>query len=87
VEERPEASQAPADVGISVLPTGYDVAALASYREFLQARERGDVPSGVRFQMRLPTLLNIVTGCIRQEFRAICEKLYKDRLLADLRRI
>lgn len=35
--------------------TGYDVAALESYRTFRRLREDGSIPAGVRFQVALPT--------------------------------
>jgi hypothetical protein len=41
---------------------GYAREARASYLDFLSARERGDIPTGVRFQVCLPTPFAVVSA-------------------------
>jgi hypothetical protein len=77
----------PPTSGIKLLSTGYDDAALGSYREFCLARDQGHIPPGVRFQVSLPTPLTIVAVCIQPEYQIQCETLYNEQLILSLRRI
>ncbi|TVY35410.1 hypothetical protein LSUB1_G005310 [Lachnellula subtilissima] len=66
---------------------GYDTHALESYAEFCALRDKGVVPHGVRFQVCLPTPLNVVGLCLLPEYQAEAEPLYEAALMAALRRI
>lgn len=63
----------------AIQPTEYDVAAIASYAEFVQLRERNLIPHNIRFQICLPTPLNSILGHIRPEFHEQLEPLYEQR--------
>lgn len=67
--------------------TGYDDRALASYKTFCELRTAGTIPSGVRFQVALPSPYNVVRGFIETEYCSSIEPLYEERLLQALRRI
>ena len=70
-----------------IKPTGYDDHALASYKIFCELRTAGTIPSGVRFQVALPSSFSVVRGFIETEYCASIEPLYEERLLQALRRI
>src|SRR3972149_3820993 len=51
---------------------GYAREARASYQDFLTARERGDLPKHVRFQVCLPTPMAVIRGfCTRKDVAGI----------------
>lgn len=70
---------------------GYAREARASYLDFLEARGRGDIPSGIRFQVCLPTPMSVIYAfctapdvvaieaayerAMRQEIEAICRHI------------
>ena len=81
VEPGPDAPPA------ELLPLEYDDFALASYAEFSKLREQGIVPPGVRFQVSLPTPLNVVGNLVTPAWRAIMEPIYESALLRAVRRI
>jgi methionine synthase II (cobalamin-independent) len=63
---------------------GYAREARASYLDFCAARERGDLPAGVRFQVCLPTPLAVIGGfCMGKEFAAI-ERAYENAMLREV---
>lgn len=68
-------------------PTGYDDRALASYKTFCELRTAGTIPSGVRFQVALPSPFSVVRGFIETNYCSSIEPLYEERLLQALRRI
>jgi hypothetical protein len=70
-----------------IKPTGYDEAAIASYAEFVQLKEEGQVPSEVRFQICLPTPFNCIQGLLKPELQAMIEPLYEKRFQETLDRI
>jgi hypothetical protein len=65
---------------ITLNPVGYDDFALSSYREFCELRELGVIPPGVRFQVCLPTPINVISGHVRPEYQAEVEVLYEKAL-------
>jgi hypothetical protein len=67
--------------------TGYDTAALASYATFRQMREDGRIPSGIRFQVSLPTPMNVIGSKVHPQFVEQAEALYEKRLLDALQKI
>jgi hypothetical protein len=72
---------------ISRNPLEYDDFALASYTDFCKLREQGAIPPGARFQVCLPTPVNVIIGHIRPRYQVEVEVLYESAMLAALRRI
>ncbi|KAK7706987.1 hypothetical protein SLS64_007195 [Diaporthe eres] len=68
------------------LHTGYDTYAIESYNLFVRLRDEGVIPPGVRFQVSLPTPVNVMTT-IAPPYQAALEPVYEAALLRDLRRI
>jgi hypothetical protein len=72
---------------LTLKPLGYDDFALASYADFCKLRGEGIIESGVRFQVSLPTPLNVIASIIDEPYQVETEPLYEKALLASLRRI
>lgn len=72
---------------VKLLPTGYDDAALDSWSLFCALRDQGVIPAGSRFQVSLPTPVNVITGWVIPKFQAAVEPLYEQALLSALDRI
>lgn len=68
------------------LHTSYDTHAIESYGLFAQLRDQGVIPAGVRFQVSLPTPVNVMTT-VATPYQAALEPVYEAALLRDLRRI
>lgn len=68
------------------LHTGYDTHAIESYGLFTRLRDEGVIPQGVRFQVSLPTPVNVMT-LVAPAYQAAVEPAYEAALLRDLRRI
>ena len=71
---------------LPTLQTGYDDAAIASYTVFCKLRTEGVIPPGVRFQVSLPTVANVVAA-IEAAYQAAIEPVYEEALLRALDRI
>jgi hypothetical protein len=69
------------------LQTRYDDYALTSYETFKKLRDDGVIPQGIRFQVGLPTPLNVVSIMIRDELRTKVEPVYQDAIIRSLSRI
>ncbi|TVY82114.1 hypothetical protein LSUE1_G003061 [Lachnellula suecica] len=72
---------------IKMKATGYDDFAIESYKEFCKLRREGVIEQGVRFQVSLPTPVNVIGLCLLPEFYAEAEPMYEKGLLSALRRI
>lgn len=72
---------------IKLLPIEYDDFAISGYSEFRKLRDQGIIPETVRFQVSLPTPLNVVGTLITPSWRSTVEPLYEETLLTALRRI
>lgn len=72
---------------IRLNPVGYDDFALTSYADFCKLREQGIIPRGIRFQVCLPTPINVIIVHVKPKYQAEVEILYEKALLAALRRI
>ena len=83
----PVISPGPDAPQIKLLPVEYDDFAISGYSEFCKLREEGIIPRGVRFQVSLPTPLNVLGNLITPSWRSTVEPLYEGALLAALRRI
>lgn len=72
---------------IKLLPLEYDDFAITGYHEFCKLRNEGIIPKGVRFQVSLPSPINVVGTMVEPSWRAQVEPLYEAALLAALERI
>lgn len=68
------------------LHTSYDTHAIESYALFARLRDEGVIPQGVRFQVSLPTPVNVMT-MVAPPYQAALEPVYEAALLRDLRRL
>jgi methionine synthase II (cobalamin-independent) len=68
-------------------PTRYDQVAISSYATFCELRNKGVIPSGVRFQVCLPTPANPVGFGVDRRYQPTAEKFYEQRLLQALKTI
>ena len=73
---------APADVHFGEL--GYMREARASYLDFLAARERGELPNNIRFQVCLPTPFAVVSSVVVPEALAAVEAAYEKAMIAEV---
>ncbi|KPM42473.1 hypothetical protein AK830_g4118 [Neonectria ditissima] len=69
------------------LETGYDDAAIKSYRLFAKLKSEGHINQGVKFQVSLPTVANVVGVLIEEGFRKEVEPIYEAALFRALDRI
>ncbi|KAK7937207.1 uncharacterized protein PG986_014075, partial [Apiospora aurea] len=67
--------------------TAYDEAALSSYAEFKHLRQRGIIPSDVRFQIGLPSPYSVLAGHIKPEVANAIEPLYEQLFAETIDRI
>ncbi|KAL2068307.1 hypothetical protein VTL71DRAFT_16405 [Oculimacula yallundae] len=65
----------------------YDDYAIDSYKIFCRLRDQGIIPQGVRFQVALPTPVNVICCIVHPEDQVRAEPLYEAALLSSLRRI
>lgn len=72
---------------ISLPPLGYADAAIESYRTFTRLRDEGAVPSGIRFQVSLPTPVAVVSSFFAGDDRAAIEPVYTAAVLGELAQI
>lgn len=66
---------------------GYAREARASYIEFCEARDRGEIPAGCRFQVCLPTPLAIIYSFVSPGSLPVVEKAYEAAMLAEVERM
>jgi hypothetical protein len=66
---------------------GYADAATASYATFSDMKQRGAIPSAVRFMVSLPTPLAPVAGFIALDAQTAVEPAYEARMLEELDQI
>ena len=72
---------------IHILPVEYDEFAISGYDKFCKLRTEGLIPEGVRFQVSLPTPINVLGNLVEPSWRARVEPYYEEALLAALKRI
>ncbi|KAI1260916.1 hypothetical protein F5Y18DRAFT_217431 [Xylariaceae sp. FL1019] len=70
-----------------IKPTAYDDVALASYAVFKRLRQKQKIPSGVRFQIGLPSPYDVLAGHLKPEVANAIEPLYEQRFADTLDRI
>ncbi len=63
---------------------GYTREARASYLDFLKAKERGELPLDVKFQVCLPTPLAVVNSFCSVQDGASIEKAYEKAMMAEV---
>lgn len=68
------------------LETGYDTAAIESYAIFKRLKDQGIIPKHIRFQVSLPTPLNMLISC-KPPYQAAIEPVYEAALLRALAHI
>jgi methionine synthase II (cobalamin-independent) len=73
--------------GIKMSAPGYDNIAVDSYAAFCRLRSERVIQQGVRFQVSLPTPMNVLGLCLFSEYQAAAEPMYEKAFLAGLRRI
>ena len=66
---------------------GYAREARASYQDFLAARERGDLPKHVRFQVCLPTPMAVIRGFCTGKDVAGIERAYEAAMIREAQAI
>jgi methionine synthase II (cobalamin-independent) len=66
---------------------GYAREARASYLDFLVARERGEIPNGVRFQVCLPTPFAVVSSVVMPDAEPTVEAAYEKAMIAEVESI
>lgn len=69
------------------IKTGYDDAALQSYETFKRLKNEGLLPQGIKFQVCIATLGNVVGAFIDQAFQQKAEEVYEPALFRALRNI
>jgi methionine synthase II (cobalamin-independent) len=72
----------PQDVRFGEL--GYAREARASYLDFTAARERGELPRHVRFQVALPTPFAVVSSVVVADALAAVEAAYEQAMIAEV---
>jgi hypothetical protein len=63
---------------------GYAREARASYLDFVAARERGELPAGIRFQVCLPTPFAVVSSVVVADALEPVEAAYERAMLAEV---
>jgi methionine synthase II (cobalamin-independent) len=72
----------PADIRFGEL--GYSREARASYLDFVAARDRGELPRGVRFQVSLPTPFAVVSSVVVADALPAVEAAYERAMNAEI---
>lgn len=80
------------DEGIEVLrnaniETGYDTNAITNYDVFRRLRDEGVVPKGVKFQVSVPTVANVIVPFVQRAFLRRVEPIYEQALFKAVRHI
>lgn len=63
---------------------GYAREARASYLDFVAARERGEIPRDVRFQVCLPTPFAVVSSVVMPDVEPAVERAYEAAMIAEV---
>jgi hypothetical protein len=79
--------EAPPFTHLKFVHTGFQDYAVDSYREFCRLRDKDVVPKGVRFQVCLPTPLNVIAPGVHAKYQVKVEPMYEAALLSDLQYI
>ena len=87
LSKAPKLEPGPDAPPVKLLPLGYDDNAIDSYKTFCKLRADGLIPEGIRFQVSLPTAVNVLGNLIEPAWRETVEPIYEAALLAALRRI
>src|SRR5262245_50903720 len=72
----------PQDVRFGEL--GYAREARVSYLDFIAARDRGELPKGIRFQVSLPTPFAVVSSVVVADALAAVEAAYEQAMIAEV---
>jgi hypothetical protein len=63
---------------------GYAREARASYLDFVAAREKGELPTGIRFQVCLPTPFAVISSVVIPEALPAVEAAYEKAMIAEV---
>jgi methionine synthase II (cobalamin-independent) len=63
---------------------GYARESRASYLDFVAARDNGEIPPGVRFQVCLPTPFAVVSSVVMPEVEPAIEAAYERAMIAEV---
>jgi hypothetical protein len=66
---------------------GYAREGRASYLDFVTARENGEIPHGIRFQVCLPTPFAVVSSVVVPDALAAVEAAYETAMIAEVKAI
>lgn len=69
------------------LQTGYDTSAVESYAVFKKLRDEGVIPPGVRMQVCVPTVANVIFPFVQFPFQPRVEPIYEAALFRAMRKI
>ncbi|KAI5357520.1 Putative UROD/MetE-like superfamily protein [Septoria linicola] len=69
------------------LETGYDKAAIDSYAVFSRLRDEGVIPHGVRMQVCVPTVANVLFPFVQKAFQVRIEPICEEALFRAIRNI
>lgn len=72
---------------VEFAPLGYADAAKSSYEIFCRLRNAGDIPSGTRFQVSLPTPVAVITQHFAAEAQAAVEPAYERAMIRETEEI
>ncbi|KAJ8058403.1 hypothetical protein OCU04_012592 [Sclerotinia nivalis] len=72
---------------IRLMPIEYDTYAINSYSTFRRLRDNGVIPERVKFQVSLPTPINVLHVAIEPEYQEALEPVYIKPFLACVRNI
>lgn len=69
------------------LETGYDTHAIESYAVFKKLRDEGVIPSGIRLQVCIPPVSNVIVPFVQAPFHRRVEPIYEAALFRAIRKI
>lgn len=72
---------------ISFGELGYAREARASYLDFVEARKRGEIPAGARFQVCLPTPMGVIYAFCMENSVEILDRAYEKAMIAEARAV
>ena len=84
---KPKLDPGPDAPTVKLRPLEYDDSAITGYETFCRLRKEGIVPAGVRFQVSLPTPVNVLGNLVERKWQEVVEPVYEAALFAALRRI
>ena len=81
-----ESFEPPSPGAVKLRAIEYDDHALSSYTVFSKLRAEGVIPPNIRFEVSLPTPINVLGNLIEPAWRSTVEPIYEAAFLTALRR-